>query len=159
MYYISSDCVSAMLWVFSQKFITFNRFSMYVLLLLSLIYLLQTILIRDCRNIIFLFFSWHACPPEFINISTVVISNLFFFPILAPYFLPCSLWLPFILNLCYRIFEHVIIGSVDLQFAQCSRHIFLYWRFDSETLYDFWYKTETLLLELQKFTPSIPHNY
>ena len=43
-----------------------------------------------------------------------------------------------LLNLCYLIFGHVIIGSVDLQFAQCSRQILLYWRFDSETLYDFW---------------------
>ena len=64
-----------------------------------------------------------------------------------------------LLNPCYLIFEHVIIGSVDLQFAQCSRQILLYCRFDSETLYDFWYKNKTLLLELQNFTPSIPHDY
>jgi hypothetical protein len=59
-----------------------------------------------------------------------------------------------LLNLFYLIFEHVTIGSVDLQFAQCSRQILLYFRFDSEILYDFWYNNETLLLELQNFTPS-----
>ena len=52
----------------------------------------------------------------------------------------------------YLIFEHVIIGSVDLQFERqifFTGDILLYWRFDSETLYDFWYKNQTLLLELQ----------
>ena len=47
---------------------------------------MQAILISHCRNMIFLFFSWHACPPEFINISTFFMSNIFFFPILAPIF-------------------------------------------------------------------------
>ena len=43
-----------------------------------------------------------------------------------------------LLNPCYLIFEHVIIGSVDLQFAQCSRQIVLYWSFADLrlTMYD-----------------------
>ena len=43
-----------------------------------------------------------------------------------------------LLNPCYLIFEHVIIGSVDPQFAQCSRQTLSYWSFADLrlTMYD-----------------------
>ena len=62
------------------------------------------------------------------------------------YFTPISAMLFFItlfLSLFFFLFKYVPFGSVDLQFAQCSRQILLCQWFDSETLYDFWYKNKT----------------
>ena len=126
--------------------------------LVTILDVFVAILISHCRNMIFLFFSCHACLPEFINISTFVISNL---PILAPIFCHALYGYPS-LKPIYLIFEHVIIGSVDLQF---ERQIIFYWRYSfilEIWLWNFvWLLVQksNTVIRAATFTPSIPHNY
>ena len=101
-------------------------------------YLLQAILISHCRNMIFLFLSWLACLPEFINISTFVISNL---PILAPIF-------------CHALYGYPSLKPILSHIWTCD-----YWQCRSSVCTMF--KTDSFILQiwLRNFVWLLVHKW